>query len=209
MAQRTLVFDFDGTLANSFDAILQLANALAPEFGYRPARTDEIELLRASSYQAIATQLGIAWHKIPQIVVRMHSELRRNMNALQTFDGLPEVLSELESRGHVLGILTSNSRENVERFLAARDLDHFDFIVSSPSVWGKENRLRTLLHRRGLRPQDVLYVGDEVRDIEATRPLQVGMIAVAWGFSAHALLAAHAPDYLVREPADLLTIPGL
>ena len=205
----TLIFDFDGTLVNSFDATLRLANALAPEFGYRAAQPHEVEALRGSSYRSIAAQLGIKWHKIPLIAARIRRELSNTVAEMGTFDGLPQVLQELRSRGLRFGILTSNDRQNVQRFLAARGLTEFDFVTTSASVWGKQHRLKALLRKRGLAANEVAYVGDEVRDIEATKALGVCMIAVGWGYTAEAHLAAHAPDHLVRSPAELLAIPRL
>jgi phosphoglycolate phosphatase len=206
MTLSTVIFDFDGTVANSFEATLRIANALAPEFGYRPAQLDEIEALRAASYRSVASQLGVAWHKIPLIAGRIRKELSRTIADMDTFEGLPQVLSQLRERGLQLGILTSNARPNVERFLAARGLDQFDFISTSASVWGKQRRLKALMRSRQLTAREVAYVGDEVRDIAATKPLNVCMIAVAWGYTAHGQLAAHEPDHLIGAPAQLLDI---
>jgi HAD superfamily hydrolase (TIGR01549 family) len=209
MTLSTLIFDFDGTLANSFDATLRVANALAPEFGYRPAEPHEVEALRSASYRSVAAQLGVAWHKIPLIATRIRKEVASMVSELDTFDGMPEVLAELRRRGLQLGILTSNDVRNVERFLAARSLNYFDFVTSSSSVWGKERRLKSLLRSHRLEANQVAYVGDEVRDIEATKPLGIRMIAVSWGYTSKAFLAEHAPDYLIDLPVELLKIPTL
>jgi HAD superfamily hydrolase (TIGR01549 family) len=209
MTLRTLIFDFDGTLANSLEATLRVANELAPEFGYRPAEPHEIEALRGASYRSIAAQLGIAWHKIPLIATRIRKELASKVSEMATFEGLPQVLNELRSRGLQLGVLTSNDVRNVEVFFAARGLTGFDFITSSSSVWGKERRLKALLRSRRLGAHEVAYVGDEVRDIEATKPLGVSMIAVSWGYTSKAFLAAHAPDFIVDTPGELLELAPL
>jgi len=209
MTLRTLIFDFDGTLANSLDATLRIANELAPEFGYRAAEPHEIEALRGASYRSIAAQLGIAWHKIPLIATRIRRELANQVSDMTTFEGLPDVLEELRRRGLQLGVLTSNDVRNVERFFSARGLTGFEFITSSSSVWGKERRLKALLRARKLGAHEVAYVGDEVRDIEATKPLGVSMIAVSWGYTSKAYLAAHAPDFLIDTPLDLLELAPL
>ncbi|HET8936226.1 MAG TPA: HAD-IA family hydrolase [Polyangiales bacterium] len=209
MTLRTLIFDFDGTLANSLDATLRIANELAPEFGYRPAEPHEIEGLRGASYRTIAAQLGIAWHKIPLIATRIRRELANQVSDMTTFEGLPDVLDELRRRGLQLGVLTSNDVRNVERFFSARGLTGFDFITSSSSVWGKERRLKALLRARKLGAHEVAYVGDEVRDIQATKPLGVSMIAVSWGYTSKAYLAQHAPDFLIDTPLDLLELAPL
>lgn len=210
MSLQTVIFDFDGTIANSFDATLRIANALAPEFGYRPAAPEEVDSLRRKSYRKVAVELGISWHKIPLIAARVRKELSRQVEQMDTFEGMPSVLTELRQRGLRLGILTSNAKANVERFLTARGLDQFEFISTSASVWGKERRLKSLLRSQRLSAHQIAYVGDEVRDIEATKPLDVCMIAVGWGYTPREQLAAHAPDHLVLAPRDLLGLlrPG-
>jgi phosphoglycolate phosphatase-like HAD superfamily hydrolase len=206
MDVKSVIFDFDGTLANSFAATLRIANALAPTFGYRPARPEEVEVLRGWTYREVAAELGVAWHKIPLIAARIRKELSASIADLETFDGLPAVLSELRARGFGLGILTSNSKSNVERFLAAHGLEQFDFVNTSASVWGKKRRLEALLRSHRLSASEVAYVGDEVRDIEATKPLEIRMVAVGWGYSRRESLAAHAPDHLISNPRELLEI---
>lgn len=207
MPLTTLVFDFDGTLANSFDAVLRIANRLAPEFGYRAARADELELLRASSPAQLATQLGIRWHHIPRIVSRVRRELRHDIASLGTFAGLPETLTALEARGITMCILTSNARDNVESFLVAHHMQHFALIDSSASLWGKRQRLRWLLKQIERSPFETAYVGDEARDVEATKTLGVRSVAVSWGFSSRELLQSSAPDHLLNHPTELLALP--
>jgi phosphoglycolate phosphatase len=135
-----LISTATGALVNSFD----ITNELSSEFGYRRAESHEIETLRNSSHRSVAATLGIAWHKTPFIAARIGNELSRLVGDMPTFDGLLEALDELRSRGLRLGILTSNDRRNVEKFLTARELKYFDFITTSASVWGKQRRLKPL-----------------------------------------------------------------
>jgi phosphoglycolate phosphatase len=203
---KAVIFDFDGTIADSLHAALRIGNRLAPEYGYRPVQAGEIEALRRLPYRKVAAHIGLAWHKIPRVATRIRSELSSRLEEVQPIAGLPGVLSELRARGFRLGILSSNSRSNVQRFLDAHGLDDFEFISTASSVWGKQRRLRAVLKSRGLAASDVVYVGDEVRDIEATKALGVRVIAVTWGYTAREHLAAHGPDHLVDRPDELLQI---
>ncbi len=205
---KAVIFDFDGTLADSLQAALRIGNRLAPEYGYRPVQPGEIEALRRLPYRKVAAHIGLAWHKIPRVATRIRSELSHRLEEVQPFAGLPGVLSELRARKFRLGILSSNARKNVERFLDAHELDDFEFISTASSVWGKQRRLKALLKSRQLEANEVVYVGDEVRDIEATKALDVHVIAVAWGYTAREHLAAHRPDHLIDRPEELLEILG-
>lgn len=206
MEFKVVIFDFDGTLADSFRAALQIGNRLAPEYGYRPVQPSEIETLRRLPYRDVAAHIGLAWHKIPRVATRVRSELSERLEEVQPVKGLRDVLCELRARNFRLGILSSNTRNNIKRFLDSHGLDEFDFITTSSSVWGKERRLKALLKSRKLSTTEVVYVGDEVRDIEATKALAVRVIAVAWGYTAREFLAAHEPDHLIDRPEELLQI---
>src|SRR6476661_6679384 len=108
--RKVVIFDFDGTIADSFQMTLRIGNRLASEYSYRPVQPHEVERLRGSSYREIASHLGIAWHKIPSVAIRIHTEMSASVAELQPIAGLPTVLAELRARGFSLGILTSNSR---------------------------------------------------------------------------------------------------
>jgi phosphoglycolate phosphatase-like HAD superfamily hydrolase len=71
------------------------------------------------------------------------------------------------------------------------------------ATWPNTLDLATSLPAR-----DVVYVGDEVRDIEAGRQAGVAVAAMTWGFNDRALLARHCPDYLVERPEELLQLLG-
>jgi phosphoglycolate phosphatase len=204
--RKVVIFDFDGTIADSFQTTLRIGNRLASEYSYRPVQDHEVERLRGCSYREIAAHIGLSWHKIPSLALRLHREMSASIAELQPIAGLTAVLSELRARGFGLGILTTNSRDNVQRFLDANRLSDFDFIGAASNPWGKQRSLKALLRARRLAPHEVVYVGDEVRDIEATRALTVPMIAVGWGFTTPTYLAAHQPDHLIERPEQLLEI---
>lgn len=206
MSVKTVLFDFDGTLVDTFTMVMETANRLAPEFGYRPVAPEEVDMLRRWPYRKISEHLGVAWHKIPAIATRIRAELTGHLDHVDLVRGFPYVLSRLRRQGLELGILTSNARENVEGFLVARGIQDFAFVDCSSSVWGKRHRLKALLKRHQRAVDEVAYVGDEVRDIEAAQALGMRMVAVAWGFSHRDLLLAHTPNHLVDHPVDLLDV---
>ena len=206
MSLLTLVFDFDGTLADTMLAYGQAWNQVAEGFGLRKISTDEIKRLRHEHHREIMKYLGLSALKLPKVARSMRRELNRNIERLQYFPGIREALQELKARGHPLGILTSNSRDNVDKFLKARDLELFDFIYTGSRMLGKATVIRFMLRKHGLSSDQAVYVCDEVRDLEAARKVGLKVVSVTWGFNSRQALERESPDALVDRPEELLEI---
>lgn len=208
MQLRAAIFDFDGTIADTFDQVIGILNVLSGEFGYRPAAPAEVEELRSMSARDVAKRLGVRWHKIPAIVTRARNELSHGMATVEPFEGMPAALAELRARGVLVGLLTSNNRKNVELFLEHHPLE-LDFVTTGSGLWSKHRRLAKLLRQYKLKRDETAYIGDEVRDIEAARTLGIRAVAVGWGYTKPELLAAQKPDALVLKVPDLVeTLSG-
>jgi phosphoglycolate phosphatase len=203
---RTLIFDFDGTIADTLSAIIRNINEHAEEFKIRPLDAKDVEDLRGLSNAEIIKKYKIPLVKIPGLLMRSQKELHHRMHEVALFPGIRELVLELKSRAVGLGILTSNSEENVRKLLRARGLDVFDFIHSESNLLGKNRALLHLLQKHALNRESVLYVGDEVRDIEACQKISVAIIAVTWGFHRRELLGRHHPTYLVDTADEIRTL---
>lgn len=82
----------------------------------------------------------------------------------------------------------------------------FTDLFTGASINGKPRFLRRYLNQKQWIPQEVLYVGDETRDIDAARKAQVPVVAVSWGFNTYSTLARQNPDYLIEDPEELLLL---
>ncbi|MCC7296610.1 MAG: HAD-IA family hydrolase [Acidobacteria bacterium] len=202
----TLIFDFDGTIADTLAAIVRLADKYNEDLGIPPLDRTEIEAMRGMSSREILRRHRIPLAKLPYLLLHYQKELGREIDKLGLFPGIREVLLELKALGVRLGILTSNSTENVEKFLQARELEVFDFIHSEKNLFGKTRALRHVMKEEDVGREEVMYVGDEARDIEACRKARVPVIAVSWGFQHREFLADHDPTYIVDSPDEILEI---
>jgi HAD superfamily hydrolase (TIGR01509 family) len=204
---KVIIFDFDGTLADSFKAVWKISNQLAVEFGYPVTQPDDVQQLKNLSSREIIKQSRLSPLKIPFLVRRLRRELSREIPHLQLFAGMKPVLRSLKQQGNHLGIVTSNSRENVVAFLTAQALpDIFDFVESGLTLFGKDKVLQRVVKQQRLNPADMIYVGDETRDIEAARKMGIQIISVTWGFNSEQALAAENPDFLIHQPEELLQV---
>ncbi len=207
MTQKVIIFDFDGTIADTVDALVSIANRLAVEFDYVQITPQELALLRNLTSREIIKYSGISLFRIPFLLKKVKGELKNKIQEFKPIPGIQEALIDLQNHGYKLGIITSNSKENVTAFLKNNELDNlFDFIYSGVTIFGKTTIINNVLRQKQLKPQAVIYVGDETRDIEASKKANIKVIAVTWGFNSQKVLAQQNPDFLIHQPNELLEV---
>ncbi|MBD2773519.1 HAD-IA family hydrolase [Iningainema tapete] len=207
MSKKAIIFDFDGTIADTVDALVSIANRLAKEFGYTPISSEELAILKNLSAREIIKQSKIPLFKIPFLVKKVKAELKNKIKELKPIAGIQDALIELKSDGHKLGIITSNSKDNVTAFFQVNNLDNlFDFVYSGVTIFGKNTIINNALKQQQIKSQDVIYVGDETRDVEASKKANIKVVAVTWGFNSKEVLARQNPDFLIQEPMELLKV---
>jgi len=207
MAYRTLIFDFDGTLADTLEESRRIFNQLAPDYGLRQVEAAELPELRHFSLKELLGHLRIPKRRVPALIARGTSMMRGNIVRLPLIEGIAPVLPVLRSRCTSFGVLTSNAPANVDLFLRAHGLrGHFNFISSTSKLTGKAKHLRAIRKTFSLEASEMLYVGDEIRDIKAAQKAGIPVAAVTWGFNSPESLAAESPEHLVSTPDELLAL---
>jgi HAD superfamily hydrolase (TIGR01549 family) len=199
-----LIFDFDGTIADTFDAGVMILNKLAGEFGFRPLHPKDIEKARDMRTRQLVKFLGIPKRKMSRIARRGSEELHGCIHSIQPLPGVPQALRELRALGYSLGIITSNTERNVQIFLQSHGLEVFDFVRCSSKLLGKARMIRSVIRKRHVRAADILFVGDETRDIEASKKVGIRIAAVTWGYNSRRSLEAMKPDFVFEDPKDLV-----
>jgi phosphoglycolate phosphatase len=205
MTAKVILFDFDGTIADTYQAIANITNQLSTEFGYKALDQEELVLIKNLSSREIVKRSEISIFKLPFLIRRVRDELSKEIAELDPIQGISQTLFELKKRGYILGIVTSNNHENVDIFLANNQLDHlFTYVYCSTAIFGKHRVLNQVIREHNLNVSDVIYVGDETRDIRSARKSHISVVAVSWGFNATGILQEHQPDYLIAKPSELL-----
>lgn len=200
---RLVVFDFDGTLADSFPWTLGAMNEAADLYGFRRIEPHEVEDLRAYDNRQLVAHLGVSWWKLARVVRYVRRRMAQETERISLFPGVPEALRRLAGSGVGLAILTTNSEENVRLVLGPEAAALFGAWECGVPLFGKRRRLRRLLRRAGVAPPQALCVGDETRDLEAARAEGVAFGAVEWGFAAPAALRARAPEMTFATVAEM------
>jgi phosphoglycolate phosphatase len=209
MSVKVIIFDFDGTLADTLDAIVNITNRLATTYGYKVIQPEELAQIRNMSSRDIVKQSNISLFKLPFLLRKIKAELQNDIKSVKPISGIQEALTRLKSEGMLLGIITSNSESNVKAFLKKNDMeDLFSFIYSENTIFSKHKALNKFIKKNELIPEEVIYVGDETRDIESSKKINVKVVAVSWGFNSQEALAKQKPDFLINKPSELIDLMG-
>lgn len=200
---KEIVMDFDGTIALTFEVSIKILNNLSGKYGFRKVTPTDVQIFRTEGWKKAMKGFNISIFKIPRILLDGQKEIAKEMDNVKMMEGLKEVLTDLKDKGFTLGVLTSNSKENVEKFFEKERLEMFDYIYSDKSLFGKDKVINRLLRDRKLNKNEILYVGDEVRDWEACQKVGVKMIGVGWGFNTPEILKKNGLKSVVNSPIDL------
>lgn len=205
MARPFVIFDFDGTVADSFGESLLAYNRVAPRLRLRTVKEAEIPEFRRMGAGQLMQALGIPMWKLPRLMIAVRADLQDHFHSVRPVPHIAEALRSLHEAGCHLAMVTSNSEDNVRNFLGRHAISCFGTIVAGTSIFGKATRLRRLVKTARAERATSIYIGDTVPDVRAARDAGTLAMAVTWGFSDRLPLAAEAPDALLDTASDLAT----
>lgn len=203
---RVVLFDFDGTLADTFDEGLQILNSLAAEFKFRPLLGADVEKARDMTMRQVMKFLDVPARKLPRISHHGVRRLRERIHTIKPFPGVKELLDKLRVDGLRVGIVTSNSEENVNAFFAFHGLEKPEFVRSSSRLLGKARVIRQSMREFKFTQGETVFVGDETRDIEACKRAGLRCVAVTWGYNSRRALEAQRPFRMIAQIDELLPV---
>lgn len=201
---KNVIFDFDGTIADTLPIAIECAESVLGDLGL----TDEkINRYKNMTVKQLINELDVPYHKIPKYVVLARSYIKQNISKVNIFSGLIEVIKKLHDDGHRLYIVSSNSVENINKVLTSNGLNqYFESIVGGVGVFGKTIALKSTIKKYKIDKKLCIYIGDEVRDIKASNKVGLPVISVTWGFNGEEILSSNKPDYIAKKPADIVRI---
>ncbi len=212
MPSRAILFDFDGTLA---DTAADLARALNRLRTARGLPELPLEALRPHASSGARGLIGAGLGILPD-----HAEFKQLRDAFldhyaaeicvdtQLFPGMPELLAALEARGLRWGIVTNKSTRLTRILVKALDLQaRAACVVCGDTTPHLKPNPASLLHAAkelALAPQDCIYLGDDLRDVQAARAAGMPVYAAGWGYGTG--LQAWQADAVVEKPMDLVSL---
>lgn len=203
MKYDAVVFDFDGTLADSFAVFMECWSIAAQRHGFEAPEGKDIERLRGRSAREIVAEVGLAWWKLPFVGRTMRRLMRERADRVVLFEGVAQLIGALKAHGIQIGIVTSSGQESVRRVLGPALAAQIDHMACGASLFGKQSKTRALLGAAGVSAQRALSVGDEIRDADVARAMGMDFAGVAWGYTRAKALGAQPGVRLCETLDDL------
>jgi phosphoglycolate phosphatase len=206
-ALRAVLFDFDGTLADSYDAIAATVNHVRAAHGLPPLSTAEVRkhVGHGPGYLLDKT-IGVGDHDADTALYRAHhpTVMEKGTHLLP---GAADALAALHERGLLLAVCSNKPIDFTRDLLAYLGIARFFNAVLGPEDVAQPkpapDMLLAGLQRLGVPAEEALYVGDMTVDIATARAAGVRVWVVPTGSDERAALAAADPDRLLGSLADL------
>lgn len=203
-----LVFDWDGTIADSAHHIANAVQAAYRDMALPPpddaAARYIIGLKLDMAFRTLSPSLSD--DKIAQIVQRYLFHYLQSDSEIPLFSGMRELLDELNARGFWLAVATGKSRKGLDRMLRHHHLLHdFHATRTADESFSKPNpaMLYDLMDRLAVTPEQTLMIGDTTHDVLMAHNAKVAALAVTYGAHDVALLRDSAPQAMVDSVAEL------
>ena len=217
MAFEGVLFDLDGTLADTLADIASSMNRVLQAHGYSVHPEEDYKLLVGRGLENLVTQALPVDSRLPFVISACLSEMIEDYEAnclVKTclYDGIEELLRELTLLGRPFSLF-SNKAEPLTHKIVNHLMDEKRFVRvmgARPDFPKKPDPAGALLisNEMGILPGNMVYMGDS--DIDMITANRAGMFAVGvlWGFRSGEELLANGAAVLLNKPVELLTLPG-
>jgi len=198
-----VVFDFDGTLADSLTWFRTALSDVVEKHGLSPICEARAEALRGMAPKAIMDELGIPTWKLPFIAADVRARAADNIDQITLFDGIADLLHQLRAAGITIAVVSSNGEDAIRQVMGPDLVTHISHFACGAALFGKAAVFRKVIRKAGSTPERTLCIGDEVRDIDAAREAGCGCGAVTWGFATREILKTSAPDFVFGATGEI------
>lgn len=206
MNDKLLIFDFDGTLADTIKVSRKVFNKIRHKYHLPEAKNDDFirELQNINVFDALR-KLGLGEEVIEDFLLFIKNEY--STEDIKPFPGIVDVIKKIHSNGVKLAIVSSNHTGSIESFLKEHFLtDIFQYILGADINTNKAENIKYILEKTNSSTENTYFIGDTISDINEAKEANIKTVGVTWGFHNEEKLKEVSPDMIVREVKDLFTI---
>lgn len=201
-----IIFDFDGTIADTMPYTLKNLFKLLKEENIILPEKNILDDFKSHNFFELIKKWKISPLRVPFIlkkIKKIQDDLYYEIATIKIFPEMEKLFMDLKNKGYKLGILSSNNQKNVERFLEINKLDCFDIVYCKSNFLAKDKAISSMLKKYDIKVEDIVYVGDEIRDVVACHKVGIKIIGVPWGLHTSEVLQKAGVDYLVGKPEEI------
>lgn len=206
--RKLVIFDFDGTIADSTLLIVGAYNTYAHAHGLKPIPDDpaEQEKLRDKGSRELLSELGIRWYQIPFVTHGVRALLREKRLSLAPCSNIVDVLRTLKEEGCSLALLSSSPSYAIDAFVQRYTPELFGEVLANVPLFKKRKALLRTVKKMGFSPSESVYVGDETRDMEAAKQAGLRAVGVTWGANSEKALERAGADEVAERSENLIEL---
>lgn len=217
MDVKLVVFDLDGTLADTIESITYCTNRALTQHG-RPTFTDAeykyfvgdgAVTLVQRALEAGGDKKQEYFDRVYQTYVEIFE--KDCMYKVKPYDGIVELLSTLKENGIKTAVLSNKPHERTEEVIATMFPQTFDVVLGQSPQRKKKpspDGVFAILDQLSLEKQNALYVGDTGTDMKTGKSAGLFTVGVLWGFREENELKEHGADAIIKEPKELMKYIG-
>lgn len=200
-----VVFDFDGTIANTKPLIPEIINEVLQQFNKPALSKDELSRFMNMHWKDAVKEYGIKWRHLPKYALTAQKKMQHKLDDVSLFDNMKELIEHL-SKNYTTNIISLNSKENIKYVIDKHNINAIENVFSTRGKVTKKKILKKYMKQFNIDKHEMLYVGDELGDIEACKKHKIKVVAVTWGIDNREVLSSGNPDYIVDCPSDIAGI---
>ena len=198
-----LIFDFDGTIADSQEIVDEILGELAIKHSIDHLTPKEIKHISGLPFMK-RLKLLIFIRKVDS---EFKDRYRAKIKRIPPVEGIVDVLKRLDALGVGLSVISSNRSANIAQFFELHGLSFIGDIISAQGIFGKHKAIKRFRRKYAAEGQ-VLYIGDEIRDIKACQKAGVDIAFVTWGLDGGEELGGLKVKAVLTEPSELVGLIG-
>lgn len=201
--KKVVIFDFDGTIADTMDMTYHIYLKMAEKYGMPVVSREELQSYKKIPLKERLNKQGIPFYMVPKLLAEGQTFQKELEHEAHPFDGIKDVLQTL-LKDYELLMISSNHKKFIKRFLKRFEMKSFKNVYGKAALFGKAEVIKRVLKKHGYKKSEAIYIGDETRDIIACKELGIDLISVSWGYDDIELLEKEGATYIANQPSDIL-----
>ena len=211
------IFDLDGTLLDTIDAIAYTTNLTLASKGLGPIEREKFKVLVGDGAGKLIERAILECNADLSLYDELLLEYQKNFAKYSTYqvvpyDGIPELLASLKEAGIRIAVLSNKPHlRTIDNIEAIFGKDYFDYLQGEMEDQGIRRKpdpsgVFMVLERLGMKKEDCLYIGDTNTDMMTAKNAGLSGCGVTWGFRSEEELRSFDPAYVVHYPMEIFEI---